>query len=121
MIWLALLGGVALILWGLAAAIVIFGHDEDDVVFAFIIAAAVTASIALPCIVIGRVVERHYAESACSSFSEQSGRETKFVDYTYFAWDCLTPGADGKWISVEQLRDDVEQSEPCPIDETACR
>lgn len=52
-----------------------------------------------------RDVGHHYDVAACSSFGEQSNREVKFVDYTYWSWDCLTPTTDGKWISTSRLRD----------------
>ena len=41
---------------------------------------------------------------ACRVFSEQSSRETRFVIYNYWKWDCLTPSGDGKWISTTALR-----------------
>lgn len=53
----------------------------------------------------GRAVSHHYDAISCASFSEATGRETKFVDYNYWAWGCLTPSSDGKWISVKALRE----------------
>lgn len=44
-------------------------------------------------------------QTACTVFADQSGRETKFVDYNWASWDCLTPQSDGKWISTSNLRD----------------
>lgn len=52
-----------------------------------------------------RSVER----DTCYSFASQSNREVKFVSYTQWSWDCLTPSKDGKWISVEMLRDITDQ------------
>jgi hypothetical protein len=51
---------------------------------------------------------RYFDKRSCYSFGQQSGRETKFVDYTFFSWDCLTPTTDNKWISIDNLRDIVE-------------
>jgi hypothetical protein len=51
-----------------------------------------------------RAITLHYDEAACHSFAKQSNRTTKFVSYTYWHWDCLTPTSDGKWISVDNLR-----------------
>ena len=52
------------------------------------------------------VLMRHYGRIACESFSEQTGRQTKFVIYTTFdGGDCLTPTADGKWIPTRNLRE----------------
>jgi len=45
----------------------------------------------------------------CHSFGRQSNREVKFVRYTLVSWDCLTPTADGKWISTDNLREFGEQ------------
>lgn len=55
--------------------------------------------------VIGTRVQKHYDRAACHSFQQATGRETHFVAYTYWSWDCLTPGADGKLISTSALRD----------------
>ena len=52
-----------------------------------------------------RPISRHYDAASCHSFGKQSGRTVRFVDYTYWKWDCLTPSSDGKWISVKMLRD----------------
>ncbi len=42
---------------------------------------------------------------SCQQFGVNSNRETRFVRYNYFSWDCLTPSKDGKWISAYNLRD----------------
>ena len=47
---------------------------------------------------------RSQLRTSCAVFSKESGRETKFVDYTYWQRDCLTPQDNGKWISVFNLR-----------------
>lgn len=44
-------------------------------------------------------------KTSCEIFADQSGRETKFVDYNWGSWDCLTPQSDGKWISTSMLRE----------------
>jgi hypothetical protein len=52
-----------------------------------------------------RQVTIHYDRAACHSFATQTERQTKFVTYTYWSWDCLTPTGDGKWISTDNLRE----------------
>lgn len=52
--------------------------------------------------------DRSNHEASCVAFSHETGRETRFVKYTTWSWDCLTPGSDGKWISVDNLRDGVK-------------
>ncbi len=47
----------------------------------------------------------HYDKINCHRFAVNTNRETKFVDYTFWRWDCLTPSGDGKWIPTDQLRD----------------
>jgi len=48
---------------------------------------------------------RHIDKENCHGFGVASGRETKFVDYTFWSWDCLTPTTDGKKIPVKNLRE----------------
>jgi hypothetical protein len=52
-----------------------------------------------------RQISHHYDVANCGRFGEESGREVRFVDYTFWSWDCLTPTQDGKWISIDRLRD----------------
>lgn len=65
-----------------------------------VIAGIVTAGVA-----IGIPVQRHFDRVACRSFAVNANRETKFVIYNFFSWDCLTPTGDGRWISTDNLRE----------------
>lgn len=57
-------------------------------------------------IVVGiRYAGHHVDTGACHTFGVQTERTVKFVDYSWWTWDCLTPAHDGKWISVENLRE----------------
>lgn len=47
---------------------------------------------------------KNQVRQACNVFSVESKRETKFVEYTYWNFDCLTPQSDGKWVSAFNLR-----------------
>jgi hypothetical protein len=44
-------------------------------------------------------------ETQCAGFAVGADREVKFVDYSWFTWDCLTPSTDGKWIPTDGLRE----------------
>lgn len=48
---------------------------------------------------------RYFGQKNCTAFATLSGRETKFVEYSYGSFDCLTPAKDGKWISASALRE----------------
>ncbi len=52
-----------------------------------------------------RTVTKHYDHISCTQFGEQSNRKVRFVTYNFWNWDCLTPTADGKWISTKNLRE----------------
>ncbi len=45
------------------------------------------------------------AVTQCSSFSQESGYETKFVEYHVLSFDCLAERTDGRWISTSKLRE----------------
>ena len=52
------------------------------------------------------LLERHYGRIGCRNYGQQSHRQTRFVVYTAFdGGNCLTPGSDGKWIPIENLRE----------------
>ena len=67
--------------------------------FAVVIATAVF-------LVMGVVISigRHYDRQSCHRFEQTTQRPTRFVIYTTFAWDCLTPSGNGKWIPTTNLR-----------------
>jgi len=46
---------------------------------------------------------------ACYVFSQNSGFETKFVEYTFWHRDCLAKLDDGKWISAYNLNAGFEK------------
>lgn len=50
-------------------------------------------------------VAHHYDRVNCTAFGVNSGREVKFVDYSYFSWACLTPTSNGMWINTDNLRE----------------
>lgn len=77
---------------------------DDDLFMAGLIVAGVVALL----VVIGipiRQITHHYDVKSCGIFAEESGYQTKFVDYNFFSWDCLARRDDGKWVSRDNLRD----------------
>lgn len=55
------------------------------------------AAIALPI----RQVSHHYDKDRCRSYAKETERVTKFVDYHFWGWDCLTKTSDGLWVSTD--------------------
>lgn len=51
----------------------------------------------------------HYDQIKCAVYATETGRPTKFVDYNFWDWGCLTPAANGKWISIDALYDEVDR------------
>ncbi len=48
----------------------------------------------------------HWVDTAdCREFSAATGRQVRFVDYTWFTWDCLVQTDRGQWIPRDGLRD----------------
>lgn len=43
-------------------------------------------------------------KKSCNVFAEESNRETKYVEYTFWRYDCLTPQENEIWTSVFNLR-----------------
>lgn len=75
----------------------------DDYCGWFIVIAFIGVLAALP--FGARQLSHHYDAAGCHRFGTESSREVRFVDYTFWSWDCLTPTSDGKWIPTDQLRD----------------
>ena len=52
-----------------------------------------------------RQVAHHYAQNSCRTYEVQTHRETRFADWNFWDWSCLTKTADGRWIPIGQLRE----------------
>lgn len=52
-----------------------------------------------------RYVSHHYDTVRCDQWALATNRPTKFVDYHFWSWDCLTPDENGKWIPTDRVRD----------------
>lgn len=77
---------------------------NDDLVFSLLAGVIVLGFFALAfwgLIALSKTNDYH----TCISFGKETNREVRFVNYTFFRWDCLTPAKDGKWISTKGLRD----------------
>ena len=51
-----------------------------------------------------RAFEHYNLEKGCASFYTETGYTTKFVDYTFWRWDCLVKQDNGKFIPVSAIR-----------------
>jgi hypothetical protein len=76
----------------------------------WIVASIVVGVCVVTLVVVGGIMRmtRYYDARQCDTYAEQTDRETRFVDWSWQSWDCLTPSGDGHWIPIEQLRK-VEQ------------
>lgn len=62
---------------------------------------AAIGALVFACVAIGK----HYDRIHCDQFGQQANRQTKFVTYSTFGWDCLTPTKGGRWIPTDNLRE----------------
>lgn len=49
--------------------------------------------------------DKNQIQKSCPKFSESSGYETKYVEYTYWNYACVAKTKGGKWIDSSLLRD----------------
>lgn len=42
--------------------------------------------------------------AGCDRFEQESGYETKYIEYTFWYTDCLAKLDSGKWVSAFNLR-----------------
>lgn len=50
-------------------------------------------------------ISRHVDRNNCHKFATNTNRTTKFVEYNWFQWECLTNTSTGRWIPIDQLRE----------------
>lgn len=96
----AVCGGVAAFRWADSLPWSDRRSDWGVLLGVLLVGAAATAAIVMAVV----VFVAHLDRASCNAFADNSGRETRFVRYTYWTWDCLTPQADGRWIPVDALR-----------------
>jgi hypothetical protein len=53
-----------------------------------------------------RQIDRHMTVQSCKHWATTHGRPTKFAQYNWWDWECLTPNPSipGEWIGTGQLR-----------------
>jgi hypothetical protein len=75
--------------------------DTEEKVF---LTKLILSLIAITAIIMVIIVsfEKSQVRKSCEVFSLVSGRETKYVEYTFWKFDCLTP-QNGGWISSYNL------------------
>lgn len=61
--------------------------------------------ITSPFVLFGNAWGKSQTSKSCDTFAIESDRETKYVEYTYWRYDCLTLTDSGNWISAYNLRD----------------
>lgn len=55
-------------------------------------------------VVLANWSEKVEVKARCDGFAETSGRETKFVEYSYWSRACLCKMKDGTWLELDQIR-----------------
>lgn len=48
-----------------------------------------------------------YDRRNCQRWSEATGREVQFRQWSHWSWECFAQTGDGKWLPKDQLRDVV--------------
>lgn len=70
-----------------------------------VLVAGMVAALTIAGVILGVMrIERAYDRNVCLGFAAESAYETKFVDYSFFGWDCLAKAGNGKWVSADNLR-----------------
>lgn len=74
--------------------------DYSDAIigtFAFLMIAAFLAAVAIAVPLTAR-----HGESVCARLGTELERDTRFVRYSSFSWECITPSEDG-WVSMDRV------------------
>lgn len=74
---------------------------DEFIVIAAVLAVCIAAVVTL--LVGVRQTAHHYDVIGCHQYATASGYQTKFVDYSYPAWDCLVQIDNGRWVPKKQL------------------
>src|SRR5690349_11061947 len=102
MLWVWFAVGLALCVFGFLGAALIY----DDINATFFLPGMVGLAGLIVAVVFGAMLaSQHYDRVSCGTFAKNTGRQTKFVHYTAYSWDCLTPTKGGKWIPTKNLRE----------------
>jgi hypothetical protein len=74
-------------------------HEGIGILSAILGGIVLIASVILPV----NAIARHMSAEDCSNWSTANGRPTKFVSYTWWDYDCVTPDGHGHWIPTGQI------------------
>lgn len=55
--------------------------------------------------VVIRQIDHHYSRNVCYRWGEQTGREVRFVDLSFWSYPCLVKTSEGTWLDKDQLRE----------------
>lgn len=67
---------------------------------AFVAVAASGFVLAVGSVAALREVSHEREQRDCSILQETSGMQTKFVEHSYLAWDCLIKAKGNRWAKV---------------------
>lgn len=104
MIWL-LLGALVLFAAGVGGVVMFRRADEfsgTELVGVIVMFSAFIGFLICVAIAIITPASRGHAETVCARMAVQLERDTRFVTYGAFDWDCITPSGDG-WVSIDRV------------------
>lgn len=77
-----------------------------DILKAFVVVLVIMSIPLGLLVIIGTSIDKSNTRKSCDVFGVISGYETKYVEYTYWNFDCLAKTENGKWLSTSSLRED---------------
>jgi hypothetical protein len=84
-------------------------EDFLDSLWGSVIATFLFIGIMLSGIFVGvRQLDHHYAVPNCRKQSVAYQRETKFVDYNYWSYECLVKTNNGTYVNINNLINNVQ-------------
>lgn len=101
MTWNILIALTVTVIIGAAVALLHPNNRTSDRIGAATFIATIIVIIYAGTITIREAVIR-YEHSACTTYSQQTGRETRYVLYGYWDTDCLVNTSDG-WITKNNI------------------
>jgi hypothetical protein len=86
-----------------------FMEDFTDSVFGVIVATlAIIVLVFSVTFVIIRQIDHHIVSSNCPKQAVAYNRETKFVDYSYFSYECLVKSNNGTFVNINNLVNNIQ-------------
>lgn len=82
--------------------------DDTKVVVYVLTTIVVAVALIVGSLSLGaRFVSHHYDVKRCDRWGQETGRETRFADYHFWSWQCLTRSQDGRWVPIDKVWDEV--------------